>query len=853
MSHNNTHKTTTKIAGFSPISKNENSLQALDHISAKFIPQPTFKQVVTSTCAAIKKFRNDIRWSHFWSNNSNFTTITDTGMGTNLRGTTSTAMKADEKTEFFLKIIETALLKNIKGNWDEITFNNLKWKESENQILVKSYLKALRNSPNTVAIATDKTNRFIELSVEQYKIIASEELTKNCKIISREEVVNLYAECNDFLKTLKISKNESKYLTEALRSKHVPEIKLNIKDHKKIRDTGNYPSRLIIPCSCFCSCFSKIGYLSLKGIFEKNQVTFKHLIKDTKSAKIEIDELSLTGVPLAKIFLIDVVEMYPSINWELILRAVDYFSNNFDSNDQLKIKEALRVLKFGMERVVCKFGTELYRYVGKTEGIVALTQGAYESAWISDMVISYIFEMNKGLINEIAQYGKIYRDDGLFFSLPGKSFRDIENWFERFQDSVSLITNNAIKFTLELGGMDGFEANFLDLKIRILDSKIITEVFTKPNQQIKYLNADSCHPKWQIRNIVESTINRLDRLTTSSQRMKSTKILDYYDKHELAIKKAGLEKSLPKFKRVEVLNKKFGSTTFHEKLLPELKELPKSPREILEENPLEQNLPASPRINRPKKRKIFFCIKFIPMNLLHEPIFSIIKKTLKLLDIRLEVSMGYSRFTNFGQSLFSDVCRKVIGNFKDKNLESAVCNCMGGRCILPNECGMKNLIYSLDCRFCESTGVEMSYVGSTARTVKKRFSEHLSDVRKDIKHGTKTDSFSCHVKQHFKDLEDASMKRMRDFIRCRVVKKVDSLNRAGTDACELCSEERFYLIRQRMLGLDFMNKKDEFYFSCRHKKEFSRFVSVGDKLNSIDENCGQVDGLEKIDPGGDGI
>ena len=76
MSHNNTHKTTTKIAGFSPISKNENSLQALDHISAKFIPQPTFKQVVTSTCAAIKKFRNDIRWSHFWSNNSNFTTVT---------------------------------------------------------------------------------------------------------------------------------------------------------------------------------------------------------------------------------------------------------------------------------------------------------------------------------------------------------------------------------------------------------------------------------------------------------------------------------------------------------------------------------------------------------------------------------------------------------------------------------------------------------------------------------------------------------------------------------------------------------------------------------------------------------
>ena len=57
-----------------------------------------------------------------------------------------------------------------------------------------------------------------------------------------------------------------------------------------------------------------------------------------------------------------------------------------------------------------------------------------------------------------------------------------------------------LKFTMDIGGSS---LHILDLLITIDQNKLETPVYSKPTDAHLYLNADSCHPKSQIRGIAK--------------------------------------------------------------------------------------------------------------------------------------------------------------------------------------------------------------------------------------------------------------------------------------------------------------------------------------------------------------
>ena len=72
------------------------------------------------------------------------------------------------------------------------------------------------------------------------------------------------------------------------------------------------------------------------------------------------------------------------------------------------------MIKFGMGNTLISFKEKLYEYGGSVNPMKrGLTIGGYESAWLADLVASWIFEKNEDLFKKTSLFKGIYRDDGL--------------------------------------------------------------------------------------------------------------------------------------------------------------------------------------------------------------------------------------------------------------------------------------------------------------------------------------------------------------------------------------------------------------------------------------------------------
>ena len=70
------------------------------------------------------------------------------------------------------------------------------------------------------------------------------------------------------------------------------------------------------------------------------------------------------------------------------------------------------MIKFGIANVFLTYGRETYYYTGAgVDGDVALAIGGHESAFLADLVVSYLMEVCSELF-EGAAFRGIYRNDG---------------------------------------------------------------------------------------------------------------------------------------------------------------------------------------------------------------------------------------------------------------------------------------------------------------------------------------------------------------------------------------------------------------------------------------------------------
>ena len=103
-----------------------------------------------------------------------------------------------------------------------------------------------------------------------------------------------------------------------------------------------------------------------------------------------------------------------------------------------------------MSSTLISFDREYYKYHGGEKGEQGLEIGGYESAFLADLVASYLFEKASPIFRLTIYHG-IYRDDGLVVFKGKKETSEIKDWLEKFQQTVNLAAGNQhLKFTAEI-------------------------------------------------------------------------------------------------------------------------------------------------------------------------------------------------------------------------------------------------------------------------------------------------------------------------------------------------------------------------------------------------------------------
>ena len=93
-----------------------------------------------------------------------------------------------------------------------------------------------------------------------------------------------------------------------------------------------------------------------------------------------------------------------------------------------------------MSSTLPTFEDKYYEYGEKGIETKGLVIGGYESAFLADLVASYLFKKCSNQFKEVLWKG-IYRYDGLLVFKGKKSLSDIKRWREDFQSRVELIPN----------------------------------------------------------------------------------------------------------------------------------------------------------------------------------------------------------------------------------------------------------------------------------------------------------------------------------------------------------------------------------------------------------------------------
>ena len=196
------------------------------------------------------------------------------------------------------------------------------------------------------------------------------------------------------------------------------------------------------PVTNFTANFSKLGYSAIKALLDKNQVNYSGwTIQQASDLKQKLETLNIS-CDKTTIISLDIENMYPSIKYGLVKKAIDYFTSLFTPDEKATIEVCCWLIQFGMGSTLLCFKDGYYEYNGG-ESIEekGLAIGGYESAFLADLVAAYLLELTKDNFYLACYYG-IYRDDGIVVFHGNWTTVHIAQWLERFQSHVNTIVGN---------------------------------------------------------------------------------------------------------------------------------------------------------------------------------------------------------------------------------------------------------------------------------------------------------------------------------------------------------------------------------------------------------------------------
>ena len=340
----------------------------------------------------------------------------------------SNAPKASADVESFLTSVERALISRVQDG-DRRT-------PSDRSEEIHTLLKDLKTEKDLIVVPTDKTNSFRVVSKASYNDWMLSHLAADAIEIPRSRLTEVKDEAMWLLDSegRDLSSSELAFIQQSLESCAVPTPLLFIKDHQAPTATGDFRTRFVVPASNFVSALPKLGYKGIQRIFENNGiVTNKFTIIQSSDLKQKLESYALSKDDVT-ITSLDAVKMYPSVKYQLIERAVQYFARDLDSLSYSKVLACLEFIKFGMGHTFLTFGDKYYEYTAGERNMAdrGLTIGGYESAWLADLAMSFLLEKASHLLDELLFSG-VYRDDGILVFDGSWKKKEVTNWLSRFQ------------------------------------------------------------------------------------------------------------------------------------------------------------------------------------------------------------------------------------------------------------------------------------------------------------------------------------------------------------------------------------------------------------------------------------
>lgn len=249
---------------------------------------------------------------------------------------------------------------------------------------------------------------------------------------------------------------------------------------------------------------------------------------------------------------------------------------------------------------------------------------------------------------------------------------------------------------------------------------------------------------------------------------------------------------------------------------------------------------ATGRVRKKRDRNTYFCLKY--SRYFTTPVHAIITKWRKHFGLTwLLVKMSYSRFTNLGEKIVSDLKRKITEKVDLKSMDFIArrCNCPGssrGHCDYDGVgCRTSMVVYKVRCLYPECGH---SYIDQTSQHLKTKMSQHFQDTRRRVLFGENSDTFAKHFGQHFAETQrDPSPKNQRKLMSFEILREIDPISAMrsfGKLDCRLCMLERLTILNAIRNGEKIANTRSKIYGGCRHKKRFHAFFTSKDTDEPLD-------------------
>ena len=636
---------------------------------------------------------------------------------------------------------------NFEKDLTELVSAGIKFRPFRN-----SYQRELENNVREIKastdylLAADKTTNTYRVSGDCYNKLLLENVTKDYK----QTTHNTVKEINDEARTIAIDLGLGDRIEEYSDTCAF----VTLKDHKENFERDK-KCRLINPAK------NQIGKIS-KQLLQKinKEVREGTGLTQWQSTKAALEWFkSIPNKKQKRFIQMDICEFYPSINEELLDKALKFASSKLATPIP---EETRKLIKHARKSLLFTHNPNGQTKIPwtKKNGLFDVTMGAPDGAEICELVGLFLLNEVRENIQDLT-FG-LYRDDGLGYHrarTPGHRMEQIR------KEITALFKNHGLKITIEPPNLT--QVNFLDVTLDL--ERETFKPYRKPNDQPLYVHKLSNHPPSVIKAIPKSINKRLSSISSSAREFDEAK-----GDYQKALKDSGYEHILE-----------------YEEPRPDhqTRQKKKSNRDDI--------LWFNPPWNQAVKTNVG--AEFLKLIKLHFPKNSPLRKILN----RNTVKVSYCTCKNIARTIKSHNNKVLRGK---KNEEKAGCNCQRrnkDKCPIKDDCNQKNVIYHA--RVAE--GEEKKYIGSTI-DFKKRWYGHVGSFRNENSKSETT--LASHVWDTGLNPDPK--------IEWSILSKAEPYVK-GSKMCDLCLTEKL-LISKTFNDTQYLNQRSEMALRCRHRRKF---------------------------------